>query len=60
VVDESLLGYCWHNCAALVVDDDVQKPALHMQLAIVVIVDEAELAELVHAEFESGARRPHF
>jgi hypothetical protein len=34
VVDESLLGYRWHNCAALVVDDDVQKPAVHMQLPL--------------------------
>jgi hypothetical protein len=58
VVDESLLGYRGHNCAALGADDDVQKPGT-LQRAIEIIVDEAELAKLVYEEFDSGARRPH-
>jgi hypothetical protein len=42
---------------ALIVDDDVQMTTTQMQIAV--LPDGTELAEFVHEEVRSGARRLH-
>ena len=43
----------------LVVEDDIQEGAMHLQAAVV--VDEAQLPKLVHEQTHPGSRRPdHF